>query len=238
MKRVEGLVRITAPNPGPLTLSGTNTYVFGGVVIDPGPDDEAHLYRVSKASSVSLILLTHRHPDHGSGAPRLSEMTGAPVLAFGDGVSDGEELSGLLAVHTPGHARDHVCFFHRESGTLFSGDLIAGEGSIMVAPPEGNLTDYMESLRKVLRLSPERILPGHGPEVEDARARIEEYIAHREEREARVVAALEKGAKTLEEVVNLAYPEVPPKMREYAGRAARAHLEKLGVASLPEGVEE
>ncbi|CAN5543652.1 MAG: MBL fold metallo-hydrolase [Actinomycetota bacterium] len=226
------LTKITAPNPGPLTLSGTNTYVFGGVAIDPGPDDEAHLSEVAAASAIETILLTHRHPDHASGATRLAEMTGVSVLAFGDGIADGDEFSGLVAVHTPGHAPDHVCFFHEGSGTLFSGDLIAGEGSIMVAPPEGDLADYMESLRRVRNLSPSRILPGHGPEVADAGAKIEEYVSHREEREAMVIKALESGAETVEEVVALAYSEVPPEMRPYAGRAARAHLEKLG-RSLP-----
>ncbi len=237
--RPANLVRITADNPGPLTLTGTNTYVFGGVAIDPGPDDEAHLSEVVAASSIEAILITHRHPDHSSGAARLSEMTEAPVLAFGDGVADGDEFSGgLVAVHTPGHAPDHVCFWHEASGTLFSGDLVAGEGSIMVAPPEGNLADYMDSLERVRSLAPSRILPGHGPEVEDAGAKIEEYISHREEREAMVVAALEAGAETVEEVVRLAYPEVPPEMRPYAGRAAQAHLEKLGGAFASGGVEE
>ncbi|MBA2691932.1 MAG: MBL fold metallo-hydrolase [Rubrobacter sp.] len=225
--RSPGFTTITADNPGPMTLSGTNTYVFGDIVIDPGPEDEAHLSKVA-GSSVRTILLTHRHPDHASGAPRLSEITGASVLAFGEGISDGDEFSGLVAVHTPGHAPDHVCFFHEESGTLFSGDLIAGEGSIIVAPPEGSLADYMESLDRVRKLSPTRILPGHGPEVADAGAKIEEYIAHREEREAKVIAALEAGAETVEEIVALAYPEVPPEMRPYAERSAEAHLEKIG----------
>ncbi len=227
--KAPNLRTITADNPGPLTLTGTNTYVFGGVAIDPGPDEEAHLSKVAAASPIETILLTHRHSDHSSGAPRLSEMTGASVLAFGNGVEDGDEFSGgLAAVHTPGHAPDHVCIWHEASGTLFSGDLVAGEGSIMVAPPEGNLADYMESLERVRDLAPSRILPGHGPEVEDAGAKIEEYISHREEREAMVVAALDSGAATVEEIVRLAYPEVPPEMRPYAGRSAEAHLEKLG----------
>ncbi len=217
---------ITAGNPGPLTLSGTNTYVFGSIAIDPGPDDEGHLAEVAAASSIELILLTHRHPDHSAGASKLSEMTGASVMAFGDGIADGDEFSGLVAVHTPGHAPDHVCFWYEESRTLFSGDLIAGEGSIMVAPPEGNLAHYMASLEKVRKLSPSRILPGHGPEA--GAAKIEEYIAHREEREAQVVAALEAGAETLAEIVALAYPEVPPRMRPYPELSAAAHLEKLG----------
>lgn len=233
--KAKNLHTITADNPGPLTLTGTNTYVLGSVAIDPGPDDnEAHLSKVAATASIEAILLTHRHPDHASGAPRLSEMTGASVLAFGEGVADGDVFSGLVAVHTPGHAPDHVCFWHEASRSLFSGDLIAGEGSIMVAPPEGSLADYMASLEKARKLSPSRILPGHGPMVEDAGAKIEEYISHREEREAMVVAALEAGAETVEEVVRLAYPEVPTRMRPYAERSAEAHLIKLGALRLPE----
>lgn len=219
---------VTAPNSGSLTLGGTNTYVFGNIAIDPGPDDEEHLAEVAATSDIELILLTHRHPDHSAGAPRLSAMSGASILAFGDGARDGEEFSGLMAVHTPGHAPDHLCFWHEASRTLVSGDLIAGEGSIMVSPPEGDLADYMASLEKVRKLSPSRILPGHGPEVADAGKKIEEYISHRKEREARVVAALEAGAVTPEEVVRLAYSEVPPEMRRYAERSAEAHMIKLG----------
>lgn len=219
---------ITAPNPGPLTLEGTNTYLFGSTVIDPGPDDPDHLQTIAGAGLVERILLTHRHPDHASGAGRLSEMTGAPVLAFGDGLEDGDEVAGLIAVHTPGHAPDHLCFRHPESRTLLSGDLISGQGSIMVAPPEGDMKAYMESLRKVQSLELARILPGHGPEILDAAAKISEYITHREEREARIVSALDSGASSMEEVIKLAYDDTPPEMRRYAELSARAHLEKLG----------
>jgi hypothetical protein len=125
-------------------------------------------------------------------------------------------------------APDHLCFWHPESRTLLSGDLIAGRGSIIVAPPEGDLDAYMASLERVRSLGPARILPGHGPEVRDAAAKIEEYISHRREREARVVAALRSGASSLEEVVELAYADVPPRMRPYAELGARAHLARLG----------
>jgi glyoxylase-like metal-dependent hydrolase (beta-lactamase superfamily II) len=222
---------VRADNPGPLTLTGTNTYVFAGTVVDPGPDDERHLREVLATGPVGRILLTHRHPDHAAGAARLSELSGEPMLAFGAGLSDGERIGGLVAVHTPGHAPDHLCFWHPESRTLLSGDLIAGRGSIMIAPPEGDLEAYMTSLKRVRALSPARILPGHGPEIPDADAKIEEYVAHREEREARVAAAIRSGASSLEEVVALAYDDVPPRMRPYAERAARAHLDKLDRAA-------
>lgn len=219
---------IRADNPGPLTLEGTNTYAIGGTVVDPGPDDERHLRRVLDAGPVERIVLTHRHPDHAAGAGRLSKLSGAPVLAFGAGLEDGDRLSGLEALHTPGHAPDHLCFWHPESRTLLSGDLIAGRGSIIVAPPEGDLAAYMDSLERVRALEPARILPGHGPEAPDGVAKTEEYISHRREREARVVAALEAGASSVEEVVERAYADVPPGMRAYAGLAVKAHLIKLG----------
>ena len=222
-------LKIRASNLGPLTLSGTNTYRIGRTVVDPGPDDEGHLRAILAAGEVERIALTHRHPDHAAGAQRLSELSGAPVLAYGDGLGDGDELTpGLVCVFTPGHAPDHLCFWHPESGTLLSGDLIAGSGSIMIAPPEGDLAAYMNSLERVRALSPRRILPGHGPEVPEAVAKIEEYLAHRREREGLVVAALEDGASTVGEVVELAYRDTPSGMRPYAELAARAHLAKLG----------
>lgn len=203
--------------------------MVGDTVVDPGPDDDRHLEDVlAVAGLVSRIVLTHRHPDHSAGADRLSDLTGAPVLSFGAGLEDGDRVSGMSAVHTPGHAPDHLCFWYPRERALLSGDLIAGEGSIIIAPPEGDLGAYMASLERVRNLNPSRILPGHGPEVQDAGAKIEEYINHRREREARVVAALESGASSLEEVVELAYADVPPTMRGYAGLAARAHLAKLG----------
>ena len=220
---------LRATNPGPLTLGGTNTYVCGGTVVDPGPEDEPHLDAIMAAGPVEIIVLTHRHPDHSAGAGRLSGMSGATVLAFGAGFEDGDLLApGLLAVHTPGHAPDHVCFWHPQSRTLLSGDLIAGSGSIMVAPPDGDLTAYMASLELVRSLNPARILPGHGPEVTEAAAKIEEYIAHRREREERVVAALSAGATSVQEIAALAYRDVPSSMRPYAELAVRAHLARLG----------
>ncbi len=222
-------VTLRAPNPGPLTLGGTNTYVCGGTVVDPGPDDGAHLGAILDAVPVERIALTHRHPDHSAGAGRLSGMTSAPVLAFEAGLGDGDRLPpGLVVVHTPGHALDHLCFWHPESRTLLSGDLIAGSGSIMVAPPEGDLAAYMASLERVRALAPARILPGYGPEVTEAVAKIEEYVAHRQDREERVAAALSSGASSVQDILDSAYQDVPPPMRPYAALAVRAYLAKLG----------
>jgi glyoxylase-like metal-dependent hydrolase (beta-lactamase superfamily II) len=201
--------------------------------VDPGPDHEQHLQRILSAERVERIVLTHRHPDHSAAAARLSELCGAPVLAYGADLEDGDRLPpGLVALHTPGHTPDHLCFWDPQGRTLFSGDLIAGSGSILVAPPEGDLVAYMASLKRIWALAPARILPGHGPEVVEAVAKIEEYIAHRQEREEQVVAALDSGASSVQEVVALAYQDVPPKMRPYAELAARAHLAKLG-SSVP-----
>ena len=220
---------LRAPNPGPLTLEGTNTYVVEGTVVDPGSDHERHLEAIlAAAGPVERIVLTHRHPDHAAGAGRLSELSGASVLAFGAGLSDWDRVGELVAIHTPGHAPDHLCFWHPGSRTLLSGDLIAGEGSILIAPPEGDLQAYVDSLERVRALAPSRILAGHGPEVQDAEAKIEEYLAHRREREARVVAALGAGASSLKEIVEAAYADVPLGKRRYAELSAQAHLEKLG----------
>jgi glyoxylase-like metal-dependent hydrolase (beta-lactamase superfamily II) len=198
--------------------------------VDPGPDDEQHLRRIlATAQRVERIVLSHRHHDHAGGAERLSELCGAPVLAFGTDLEDGDRLPpGLIALHTPGHAPDHLCFWDPQDRTLLSGDLIAGSGSILVAPPEGDLIDYMASLERIRALAPARILPGHGPEVTEAVAKIEEYIAHRQEREEQVIAALDSGASSVREVVASAYRDVPQNMRPYAEFAVQAHLAKLG----------
>lgn len=220
--------KIRASNWGPLTLDGTNTYLIGSALIDPGPDDDRHLKDILACGPVERIVLTHSHPDHSAGAQSLSELTGAPVLSFGAGLEDGDRLAELVAVHTPGHSPDHLCFWHPESRTLLSGDLIAGKGSIMVAPPDGDMGDYMASLERVRDLSPAHILPGHGPEVPDGAAKIEEYLAHRRGREERISNALRSGATSMEEIMELAYADVPPEMRPYARRSAMAHLDKLG----------
>lgn len=218
---------IRAPNPGPLTLRGTNTYLVDGVVIDPGPDDARHLASILTVDPIERIILTHRHSDHAAGAERLSELTGASILAFGDSLEDGAQVANLTVVHTPGHSSDHLCLWHATSGTLFCGDLIAGTGSILIAPPDGDLAAYMTSLERVRGLNASRILPGHGPEIMEARAKIDEYLSHRREREARVIAAIRAGASSAGEIVDTAYADVPFSMRHYAGLAVHAHLDKL-----------
>jgi glyoxylase-like metal-dependent hydrolase (beta-lactamase superfamily II) len=235
------VVRILAPNPGPFTLEGTNTWVVGrdpAIVIDPGPDDAGHLLAVIDAAEpVEAILLTHQHPDHAPGAERLAETARAPVYAFrpqGEErrLRDGDLLEagtvGVRALHTPGHTPDHVTFFVEEEGMLFTGDAVLGRGTSIVDPPEGDMAAYMRSLRRMVELQPRTIYPGHGPVVFDAGGRLEYYQSHRAQREEQVVAALEGGRATPEEMVPEIYGEdVSPSMFPAAARSVLAHLLKL-----------
>src|SRR3954449_4130348 len=193
----DGVTRVRAANPSPLTLDGTNTYVVGGWVVDPGPDDPDHLRAVVEAAAgaVAGIVLTHDHHDHSEGAPALSSMTGAPVERPGGG----ERVGPFEAIATPGHAPDHVALVAGRS--LFTGDTVLGTGSVFIQPGEGSLSAYLDSLRRLRTLDAEAILPGHGPVVWDPRAKIDEYLAHRLDRERRVVEALEAGARTHDELL-------------------------------------
>jgi glyoxylase-like metal-dependent hydrolase (beta-lactamase superfamily II) len=220
---------ITAPNPGPMTLEGTNTYVVGrepAVVIDPGPGDRGHIEAVraeaERRGGIGAVLLTHSHADHAEGV----EMLGVEPTPL----ADGEDAFGLRALATPGHAADHLCFL-RDGDYLvcFAGDLILGEGSTIVPPAAhgGSLADYTDSLRKLQVLEIERIYPGHGPVIADPAAKIAEYIAHREEREAKLVAALESGERSRVALLNRVWDDVPAELRPAAAYAMQAHVEKL-----------
>lgn len=217
--------RIIAPNPGPMTLEGTNTYLYGSepcAVIDPGPDIEAHLDAIrataEKRGGIGLVLLTHNHGDHADGAGRL----GAEVVQPGDG----EEHHGLRAVATPGHAPDHVCLITVD-GVCFSGDLVLGTGSTFVPPDGGSLAAYMDSLRRMQAETIELIAPGHGPWITDPTAKLAEYVEHREMRERRLLAALERGERSRAALLDEAWSDVPPELREAAAMVMDAHLDKL-----------
>lgn len=230
----DGVIRVRAPNPSPLTLDGTNTYVTRGWVVDPGPGDERHLRAVLEAAGDGIegIVLTHDHPDHAEGAPALSDLSGAPVATPGGG----EIVGPFDVVATPGHSPDSVCLVaHR---ACFTGDTVLGAGSVFIAPGEGSLAAYLESLRELRRLDLEVLCPGHGPFVHDPRARIEEQLEHRLERERRLVAALDAGARTHDEMLDAAWSEVPPALRPAARLTLEAHLEKLrDEGRLPENLD-
>jgi glyoxylase-like metal-dependent hydrolase (beta-lactamase superfamily II) len=235
------VIRVLAPNSGPFTLEGTNTWVVGenpAVVIDPGPDEAGHILAVlEEAGSVESVLLTHHHPDHAPGAVRLAEAARAPVLAFDPGlgerrITNGETLTvgdvNLRVVHTPGHTPDHVCLLLEPDGLLFTGDTVLGRGTSIVNPPEGDMGAYMASLQHLRRLGARSIYPGHGPVAFDATAKLDEYLAHRAQRERQVLAAVAAGRQTPEEMVAEVYgSEVPEEMHAAAARSVLAHLLKL-----------
>jgi glyoxylase-like metal-dependent hydrolase (beta-lactamase superfamily II) len=245
--------RIVAPNPSALTGPGTNTYVLGRgdahFVIDPGPDDATHLERVVAAANaqVTHILCTHSHPDHSPGAARLRAMTGARVLgrpAPDDGyqdetyapdatLHDGAVLTlpgvTLRAVHTPGHASNHVCFLLEEQGWLFTGDHLMSGSTVVILPPDGSMRQYLGSLRDLEQLPLTALLPGHGAAMPEPRAEIRRIIAHRLQRETKVIDALRAagGTATLEAVLPAVYADVPVALHSLAHYSLLAHLLKL-----------
>ncbi len=237
------ILRIVAPNPGPLTGEGTNTYLYGTgpcVAIDPGPDDRGHLEAVRVAGEerggIGMVLLTHTHGDHADGAERLATMVAEARAATGGHggderppvvlPNDGEQHGGLRAVATPGHAEDHVCFLTSD-GVCFSGDLVLGEGSTFVPPDGGSLAAYMDSLRRMQAEPIELICPGHGPWIADPAAKLAEYVEHREMRERRLLAALERGERSRGALLAEVWDDVPEAMRPAAALVMEAHLQKL-----------
>ncbi|MGH2681212.1 MAG: MBL fold metallo-hydrolase [Actinomycetota bacterium] len=231
--------RVLAPNPGVYTLEGTNTWIVGdepSFVIDPGPDIPGHLTDIAReAGTVGAILVTHDHPDHAPGAQPLARLVDAPVYAFrlagAERLSSGKRVRAgsldLTAVLTPGHTSDHVAFFEPGSGALFTGDAVLGRGTSFLDPPDGDLVQYLRSLRRLTDLHPRTIYPGHGPMVVRARDKLAEYLAHRDEREAQVAAALEDGPRTIAEMVEVIYADHPKDVRPLAARSVLAHLLKL-----------
>lgn len=243
--------RIVAPNASVMTGPGTNTYLVGideVAVIDPGPDDRKHIEAIIGASMkerVRWVLLTHAHPDHAPGAARLKKLTGAEVLAFskrhaeipidgtlGDGdVIEGTEF-GLTVLHTPGHTSDHVCFELEEERALFTGDHILGGMFSVVSPPDGDMAAYLDSLERLKRRRLSRICPGHGDVIDDPKATIEEYLAHRRARERQVLKVLGEGPARIPEIVERIYRAegLPEPLVAVAERQVHAHLLKLRAA--------
>ncbi len=241
---------ILAPNPSIMTGPGTNTIILGGgaqgaLVIDPAVDDSAYLDAVVQAGAerggIRRILITHGHPDHMGGAVALRDRLGVYIYAFsrqGVPVADEEIADGtifpagddmLQAMHTPGHRFDHLCFLLRKRRTLFAGDLISGITTNVIAPPDGDMLDYINSLTRLQEIEIAEIVPAHGPSIADAQAKIAEYIDHRMLREQQVMQVLEElppGA-TIPELVPLIYQDVDPKLHPIAAWTVEAHLLKL-----------
>jgi glyoxylase-like metal-dependent hydrolase (beta-lactamase superfamily II) len=251
------IVRIVAPNPGPMTLEGTNTYLVGSpaFVVDPGPANEAHVDAVRAAAlergGIAGVVLTHSHADHSAAVPLLD----APLL-FGQ-VGAGDETSGergaergsggpataadparvgpfqLLA--TPGHATDHVCFLL--GGVGFCGDLVLGHGSSFVPPDGGSLAAYLDSLKRLRAAELELLAPGHGPWIEDPAAKIDEYLGHRLMRERRLLDEIGKGERSRARLLERVWDDVPQELRPAAAVVMEAHLEKLDAEGrLPRGL--
>ena len=227
-----GIARVRAPNPSPLTLDGTNTYIVGGWVVDPGPADPAHLDAVRRAApgGVEGVVLTHGHHDHSEGAALL----GAPVTL----PKEGQEVGPFRALATPGHSPDSVCLVAGRA--CFTGDTVlgSGSGSVFIAPGEGSLSAYLGSLRRLRELDLDVLCPGHGPYVWDPAGKLDEYISHRLERERRLVEALDAGLRTRAELLDNAWSDAPAALRDFAALSLASHLEKLAEEGrLPEGVE-
>ena len=226
-----------APNPGPYTGPGTNTWIVDAgpvvAVIDPGPDDDAHLAALNRrlqGSTVGIVLVTHSHPDHLPLAERFARPHHASVRRYPD-LGDGDVVRAgtlnLFALYTPGHSNDHLCFHIAEDGAVFTGDLILGQGSSMVTYPEGDVARYLRSLDKLAALRPRILYPGHWDPVTDAMAKIEEYRRHRVEREAQILAQVRREAGTATELTRRVYGELDEKLMVAAEMTLRAHLRKL-----------
>ena len=265
VERLSPLVRrVLARNPSAFTFTGTGTYIVGNgsvAVIDPGPDDPAHLEALRGAlgdETVSQIVVTHTHRDHSPAAVPLRAATGAPVVGCaplalaehgpkveegfdrtyspGRVLADGETVAGpgwtLTAVHTPGHTSNHLCFALEEEKALFSGDHVMGWSTSVVTPPDGDMAAYMASLRKLLDRDDALYYPTHGPAVTEPKRLVRGLIAHRKQRENQILKLLGEGPKPIPAMVATMYANVAPVLHPAAGRSVLAHLIDLHARGL------
>lgn len=246
-----GVRRLLAPNPSMMTGPGTNTYLFGVseiAVVDPGPASEDHIDAIVETAGARIrwVLATHTHPDHSPGAALLAARTGAQVLGLPAPehgpqdetfqptrlLHDGDSLEtaefALEAVHTPGHASNHLCFRHDRSNWLVTGDHVIDGSTVVINPPDGNMNDYIESLRRLKAMDCAALLPGHGDRIDDPARAIDWIVEHRLLRESRVLAALSKHpGLTSHELVPYVYQDVSAHLFPLAERSLLAHLLKL-----------
>jgi glyoxylase-like metal-dependent hydrolase (beta-lactamase superfamily II) len=246
-----GVRRLVARNPGFMTGPGTNTYLVGTqrcAVIDPGPHDPVHIERILEAAGgrVSAILATHTHPDHSPAVAALAQSTGAEVLGRGTPahgrqdatfaptrvLNDGDVVRvgdlALRAIHTPGHASNHLCYLLEGAGMLFSGDHVMQGSTVVIGPPDGDMKVYLQSLARLQREPVTRIAPGHGTVIEDAQSEVARLIAHRLQREAKVAERLRRaGRATIDVLVASVYDDVDPRLHPVAKGSLLAHLLKL-----------
>lgn len=238
------VAHLRAGNPGPFTLTGTNTWIVGRDpcwIVDPGPTLDEHVAAVlaeaGRRGGAGGIALTHRHRDHDESVPQVAGELGAPVAAStGEAdvrLADGDAFGPLRAVATPGHTADHLAFV--AGSVALTGDAVLGEGSVYVA---GWLGAYLDSLRRLRAMDLALALPGHGPVIEDPDAKLDEYLEHRLNRERRLLAALDAGARTVDELLDAAWDDAPQILRPAAAVTLAAHLGKLeDEGRLPSGVE-
>lgn len=239
---------LRADNAGPLTLTGTNSYLVGrdpAWAIDPGPALERHLLalatEIEQRGGLGGIAVTHDHVDHVEAIEELRARTGQPPVAAARGsvdrrLGEGSRFGPLRAVRTPGHAPDHLAFIYRD--VCFTGDAVLGEGSVFITPYPAALAGYLDAIERLSQLDLALLCPGHGPPVHDPRAKLREYLQHRAERERLLLAALTRGRRSVSELLDEAWPDVPSPLRPAAERSLAAHLDKLADEErLPAGVE-
>ena len=240
------LTLVRAPNPGPLTGPGTNTWIFGleeSLVIDPGPLEEQHLQRVAEAACqvgrVAAVLCTHHHEDHRAGAERLCQLTGAPLALFhrradragvlplhdGDRILAGR--AELVAIHTPGHASDHLCFLAERERLLFTGDHVLSGTTSVIWPPDGDMGQYLDSLGRIAELAVDHLLPGHGEPIDDPALAVAALIRHRRDRETQILEAFRPGPARPADLVPSLYQGYPEEVWSYATQTVLAHCLKL-----------
>ncbi len=252
MTRVElvdyDIVGIRAPNPGPLTLTGTNSWIVGrdpAWVVDPGPSIETHVDALSaeleRRGGLAGIALTHGHHDHSGAVPALQRRFPGVLLAAASAGADAvlldhQSFGPLTALRTPGHTLDHFAFVYGQVG--LTGDAVLGRGSVFIYPDVGALAGYLDALARLRELHLSLLCPGHGPVVHDPAGKLAEYIAHRLDRERRVVESLSAGSRSVQELLDDVWDDAPAALRPAAAVTLAAHLDKLSdEGRLPEGVE-